>query len=71
MSLPRTLEPESMDTAQEAEEYESMDHSAVNDIFVDDLIAGGSVGPQVIDLGCGPAAIPIRRTMSSPKLCSF
>lgn len=37
-----------------------MDHSIVNRQFVDDLIADGkSVGPQVIDLGCGPAAIPI------------
>lgn len=37
-----------------------MDHSAVNRQFVDDLTADGkSVGPQVIDLGCGPAAIPI------------
>ncbi len=59
MSLARTLEPESMNTAQEASEYEAMDHTGVNQIFVDDLIAGGPVGPQVVDLGCGPAAIPI------------
>lgn len=68
MTLPRTLEPESMDTAQEAEEYESMDHSAVNEIFVDDLIGGGSVGPQVIDLGCGPAAIPVLLAQRLPEL---
>ncbi len=35
-----------------------MDHSEVNRKFVDDLLAG-PVGPRVIDLGCGPAAIPI------------
>ncbi len=37
-----------------------MDHTTVNRQFVDDLVADGrNVGPQVIDLGCGPAAIPI------------
>ena len=36
-----------------------MDHSEVNRRFVDDLVDGGPVGPQVIDLGCGPAGIPI------------
>lgn len=48
-----------MDSFQEAHEYENMDHSAVNELFVADLIAGGEVGTQIIDLGCGPAAIPI------------
>ncbi len=37
-----------------------MDHTRVNRQFVDDLVADGkSFGPRVIDLGCGPAAIPI------------
>jgi ubiquinone/menaquinone biosynthesis C-methylase UbiE len=36
-----------------------MDHSEVNRKFIDDLAASGRVGPQVIDLGCGPAGIPI------------
>jgi len=37
-----------------------MDHTTVNRQFVDDLVADErNVGPQVIDLGCGPAAIPI------------
>ena len=59
MSLPRTLEPEVTDSPEEAELYESMDHRAVNRQFVDDLIAGGPVGPRAVDLGCGPAEIPI------------
>ncbi len=59
MSLPRTLEPPTFTPLQEAKEYQAMDHSVVNRVFVDDLIAGGDVGPQVIDLGCGPAQIPI------------
>lgn len=37
--LPRTLEPEVMDTAQEAADYDTMDHSQVNRLFVDDLLA--------------------------------
>jgi ubiquinone/menaquinone biosynthesis C-methylase UbiE len=60
LSLPRTPEPKTLSPYDEALEYESMNHTTVNRQFVDDLAAGGkSVGPQVIDLGCGPAAIPI------------
>ena len=58
--LPRTLEPELMDSDLEVREYRAMDHEGVNQAFVDDLIAGGSVGPRVIDLGCGTAEIPVR-----------
>lgn len=36
--LTRTLEPEVMDTAQEAIDYDSMDHSAVNRLFVTDFL---------------------------------
>ena len=57
-----------MDTAQEADEYESMDHSAVNELFIDDLISAGDVGPQVIDLGCGPASIPILLAQRLPEV---
>lgn len=39
--------------------YRDMDHADVNRRFVSDLIDGGLVGPRVIDLGCGPALIPI------------
>ena len=37
--LERTLEPEVMDTAQDAREYNRMDHSAVNVKFVDELLS--------------------------------
>lgn len=69
--LPRTLEPEVMDTAQEARDYDSMDHSTVNRQFVDDLLqfaetTGDSfrTGPstrslKVLDVGTGTALIPI------------
>ncbi len=55
----RVLEPEVMDTFEAASQYDQMDHAAVNSRFVDDLIAGGSVGRDVIDLGTGTALIPI------------
>ena len=37
--LPRILEPELMDTAEDAREYDAMDHAAVNAVFVNDLLA--------------------------------
>ncbi len=58
--LPRTLEPEAMDDAAEVREYQQMDHSAVNQRFVDDLRAGGAVGPRTTDLGCGTGDILVR-----------
>jgi len=39
MPLERILEPEVMDSPEEAADYDAMDHSAVNRIFVDDLLA--------------------------------
>ena len=57
--LPRVLEPEVMDSYEEAVEYDQMDHEAVNRAFVDDLIKGGTVGDRVVDLGTGTALIPI------------
>jgi ubiquinone/menaquinone biosynthesis C-methylase UbiE len=69
--LPRTLEPEVMDTADEAADYDSMDHSSVNRLFVDDLLnAANSAGfaerlasrterLRVLDVGTGTAQIPI------------
>ena len=62
MSLPRTPEPKPEDPYQEAIEYQSMDHETVNRQFVIDLLTRPT-GPRLIDLGCGPAGIPI-------ELCS-
>jgi ubiquinone/menaquinone biosynthesis C-methylase UbiE len=44
MALKRILEPEVMDSAAEASDYDAMDHREVNRVFVEDLIAviGGS-----------------------------
>ncbi|MFT4557562.1 MAG: ubiquinone/menaquinone biosynthesis C-methylase UbiE [Planctomycetaceae bacterium] len=78
--LPRTLEPEVMDTAEEAADYDSMDHSSVNRIFVDDLLNAANAAGfaerlssrsdrfRVLDVGTGTAQIPIefcRRPVSA------
>jgi ubiquinone/menaquinone biosynthesis C-methylase UbiE len=39
MTLPRILEPEVMDSQQEASDYDAMDHREVNERFVTDLLA--------------------------------
>ncbi|MFT7641844.1 MAG: ubiquinone/menaquinone biosynthesis C-methylase UbiE [Pirellulaceae bacterium] len=59
MALERVLEPEVMDTPEEAMDYDSMDHKQVNQLFVDDLISGGDVGEDILDIGTGTAQIPI------------
>ena len=39
MPLPRVLEPEVMDTEEEASDYDAMDHGGVNARFCEDLLA--------------------------------
>lgn len=60
MGLPRILEPESMDSFDEANAYDAMDHRQVNAQFVADLLAAvnGPLG-DVLDLGTGTAHIPV------------
>ena len=57
--LPRTLEPEIMDSDAEADEYDAIDHQAVNEAFAEDFLAVGNVGTDCLDLGTGTALIPI------------
>ena len=57
--LPRVLEPEVMDTAEEAAEYDAMDHGEVNRRFCDDLLALAPSPKHVVDVGTGTARIPI------------
>jgi len=59
MTLDRQLEPEVMDTAEDARDYNAMDHSAVNQIFVTDFLASGFGGGDILDVGTGTALIPI------------
>jgi len=59
MALPRTLEPEVMDSEEEARDYDAMDHTQVNSRFCDDLLATGARPARVLDVGTGTALIPI------------
>jgi ubiquinone/menaquinone biosynthesis C-methylase UbiE len=59
MSLKRVLEPEVMDSEEEAHEYDQMDHSRVNAVFAEDLIAAGFTAGDILDVGTGTALIPI------------
>jgi ubiquinone/menaquinone biosynthesis C-methylase UbiE len=45
--LTRVLEPEVMDSDQEARDYDAMDHQAVNAAFVDDLLAAMEAQPRL------------------------
>ncbi len=66
MSLTRVLEPELMDSQDEASDYDAMDHSAVNRLFVADLLAAGLNAGDVLDLGTGTAQIPIELCRRNP-----
>ena len=69
--LTRQLEPEVMDTPDEARDYDAMDHGPVNRRFVDDFLAFCLATPlsqrltdlnqplSVLDVGTGTALIPI------------
>ncbi|MCZ6597558.1 MAG: class I SAM-dependent methyltransferase, partial [Planctomycetota bacterium] len=58
MGMERTLEPEVMDTAEEASEYDEMDHGEPNAAFVDRLVELGAAG-HMLDIGTGPGHIPL------------
>jgi ubiquinone/menaquinone biosynthesis C-methylase UbiE len=64
--LPRTLEPEVMDSAEEARDYDAMDHAAVNDLFVADFLAVWDEANPVLDVGTGTGQIPIALCRVAP-----
>jgi len=47
MALARVLEPEVMDTAEEATDYDAMDHGEVNRVFVADLLTAIARGQRL------------------------
>lgn len=68
MSLVRVLEPEVMDTREEAADYDAMDHSLVNSRFAEDFLQfareAGALSEadeesEILDLGAGTAQIPV------------
>ncbi len=62
--LPRVLEPEVMDTAEDARDYDAMDHSAVNLLFAAEFLEVWDGACPILDVGTGTAQIPI-------ELCSL
>lgn len=58
MQISRVLEPEVMDTEQDACEYDAMDHSGPNEAFIERLIGLGATG-KMLDIGTGPGDIPL------------
>ncbi|KKD39542.1 class I SAM-dependent methyltransferase [Limnoraphis robusta] len=57
--MQRVLEPEVMDTWEEAVEYDSMDFTAVNTAFAEQSLTLGPQKAKVLDAGTGTARIPI------------
>ena len=74
--MPRVPEPELMDTEAQAAAYAAADFGAPNAAFVDHVArVTAQVTPgrqaltgQALDLGCGPADIPIRLARAYPRL---
>ncbi|MBI5722939.1 MAG: class I SAM-dependent methyltransferase [Planctomycetes bacterium] len=65
--MKRQSEGEYMDLPQEAQAYADADFSAVNQAFVDALVAFVADAPaDAIDLGTGPGDIPIRLAKARP-----
>lgn len=56
--LQRILEPEVMDTEEDANEYDAMDHGSANGAFVERLVSLGAHG-RMLDVGTGPGHIPL------------
>ncbi len=65
--LPRILEPEVMDTPEEARDYDAMDHCSVNRVFVEDFLKVWDGANPILDLGTGTAQIPIALCQRDPK----
>jgi ubiquinone/menaquinone biosynthesis C-methylase UbiE len=64
--LSRVLEPEVMDSPEEARDYDSMDHSEVNRRFAADFLAVWNCQNRILDVGTGTAQIPIELCRQSP-----
>jgi ubiquinone/menaquinone biosynthesis C-methylase UbiE len=64
--IPRVLEPEVMDTPEEARDYDAMDHSAVNRVFAEDFLRVWDGRGPILDVGTGTAQIPIEICRQSP-----
>ena len=68
--LSRILETEVMDTPAEALDYDAMDHSAVNRVFVDDLLAAIAAIPEPFASQLGSVAIVVEDEAGPDQLAS-
>lgn len=66
--LARVLEPEVMDSPEEARDYDAMDHSTVNRVFAADFLAIWPGQGLILDVGTGTAQIPIELCRQSPRV---
>lgn len=66
--LHRVLEPEVMDSQEDATEYDAIDHSAVNREFIAQALAVCPNPLRALDLGTGPAHIPIELASMHPSV---
>lgn len=66
--MKRIVEPEVMDTAESAEAYDAMGHGEVDQAFVDHVIALGANKGHFLDVGTGPAQIPILLAQHCPNI---
>jgi ubiquinone/menaquinone biosynthesis C-methylase UbiE len=66
--LDRILEPEVMDTEQDAREYAAFDNSAVNDEFVARALELAPAKGAVLDIGTGPGDLSILLAKRNPRL---
>jgi ubiquinone/menaquinone biosynthesis C-methylase UbiE len=65
--MDRILEPEVMDTWQEATAYDAMDFDVVNSAFATDAIALDPDAVKILDVGTGTARIPILMCQQRPQ----
>jgi ubiquinone/menaquinone biosynthesis C-methylase UbiE len=67
--MERILEPEVMDDEEQAIAYARADFSSSNQAFVDGLLEEYSSRLRVVlDIGCGPADVPIRLARAKPSI---
>jgi ubiquinone/menaquinone biosynthesis C-methylase UbiE len=59
MAIPRVLEPEVMDEAEEASDYDAMDFSATDRLFAERAAELGAHAQLIADIGSGNAKIPL------------
>ena len=66
--MKRILEPEVMDSQEEAESYDAMGHGEVDLAFAERVVELGASEGRFLDVGAGPAQIPILLAQRCPQI---